>query len=228
MKVKGKIIAFFVIVLSILLIFGVLSFVLDNTGKVNQGNFRVVDMVVTSGIDVIDNSESELEKISDISFSLSQNNKISMLLSKSDNVDKIYIDNIKLKDPEKKGDIYISQSSVEGKRKIEGNMDEIILNPIDKDNGSLIEININNEYFAQNLNVPDSKNELSFDGKILNDFGINIKDIEFTISFDLKIKEKNGTTNVCKLEYTFPDPRIVTQGTVIERKNLESVNFKIQ
>ena len=220
MKVKGKIIAFFVIVLSILLIFGVLSFVLDNTGKVNQGNFRVVDMVVTSGIDVIDNSESELEKISDISFSL--------LLSKSDNVDKIYIDNIKLKDPEKKGDVYISQSSVEGKRKIEGNMDEIILNPIDKDNGSLIEININNEYFAQNLNVPDSKNELSFDGKILNDFGININDIEFTVSFDLKIKEKNGTINVCKLEYNFPDPRIVTQGTVIERKNLESVNFKIQ
>lgn len=228
MKVKGKIIAFFVIVLSIFLIFGVLSFVLDNTGKVNQGNFRVVDMVVTSGIDVIDNSESELEKISDISFSLSQNNKISMLLSKSDNVDKIYIDNIKLKDPEKKGDIYISQSSVEGKRKIEGNMDEIILNPIDKDNGSLIEININNEYFAQNLNVPDSKNELSFDGKILNDFGINIKDIEFTVSFYLKLKEKNGTINVCKLEYNFPDPRIVTQGTVIERKNLESVNFKIQ
>ena len=112
MKVKGKIIAFFVIVLSIFLIFGVLSFVLDNTGKVNQGNFRVVDMVVTSGIDVIDNSESELEKISDISFSLSQNNKISMLLSKSDNVDKIYIDNIKLKDPEKKGRyLYFSVSS---------------------------------------------------------------------------------------------------------------------
>ena len=228
MKVKSKIIVFFVIVLSVLLIFLVLNFVLDNTGKVNQGNFRVMDMVLTSGIDVIDNSESELEKISDISFSLSQNNKISMLLSKSDNIDKIYIDNIKLKSPEKKGDIYISQSSVEGKRKIEENMDEIVLVPIDKDNGNLIEININNEYFAQNLNVPESKNELSFDGKILNDFGINIKDIEFNVSFDLKIKEKNGTTNTCKLEYTLPDSRIVTQGTVIERKNLESVNFKIQ
>lgn len=228
MKKANKIITLIVIILAIAIAYLVINIVLNNVGKVNQGNYRITDMVVTSSIDVIDNSNQELESISDVTLSLTQKNKIALLMTKSENISKIYIDDIKVKYPEIGENVYISQSGIEGKQKLLEDIQEIVIQPLEKDNQLYIELNIDNEYFKENLNIPQDATELRFDGTILKRYEIDTKNIIFNISFNLNVLEKTGNVNVCKIQLTLPENEIATNGISIQRKNLDKLNFKIK
>lgn len=226
MKKINKILTLVIIVLSIGIAYFTIGFVLKKYAKVNEGNYRFTDMVVTSTVDVKDNIENELTSVSDINISLNQNNKISFYITKSIDMSEIYIDNIKVEYPQKLGQIYFSQLNVEGKKKIE-EISNLKLEPTIKENEYYIELNINNEYFLENVKVPENPSTFKFDGTILNYYNIFANDITFKLSFDLNIKDNLGNISTCKMNFNLPDERIITNGSIVERVNLSNYNFKI-
>lgn len=226
MKKVNKILTLVIIISSIFLAYFVINFVLNKYVNVNEGNYRITDMVVKSTVDVKDNLELKLSAVSDINISLNQNNKILFYITKSEEAPEIYIDNIKLKYPQRLGGIYFSQSNIEGKKKIE-EIDSVKLEPTVYDNEYYIELNINNEYFLENVKVPENLSEFKFDGTILNYYNISSKDIIFEISFDLNIKDILGNISTCKMNFKLPDERILTNGAIVERIDLSQFNFKI-
>ena len=82
----------FVLILSVLvavaIIVVVVTFALDTTGKVNQGNFRINDAVLTSMLSVTETNSKgdEPTEIADMLFNVSQTNRLSLLISKTQEV----------------------------------------------------------------------------------------------------------------------------------------------
>ncbi len=226
MKKANKILTLVVIVLSIALAYLVIKFVLKKYVNVNEGNYRITDMVISSTVEVKDNFDLKLSSVSDIDISLNQNNKISFYINKSESTPEIYVDNIKTYYPNKLGQIYFSQSNVEGKKKIE-EIDSLKIEPITGENEYYIELNINNEYFLENAKVPENVSEFKFDGTILNYYKIPAKDMVFTVSFNLNIKDETGNISTCKMKFSIPDERIAVNGAIVERLDLSKFNFKI-
>ena len=74
----------------------VANVLLDTTGKVNQGNFRVSDVIVESSATLkeVQDEEKKLEKLSDIAFDVSQTNTISILIESNAEATEINIENI--------------------------------------------------------------------------------------------------------------------------------------
>lgn len=227
---KNRIITLLIIVLSIALVFVVVSLVIDNTGKLNQGSYRINDIIISSSLEVKDNSDmmQDLTNLSDIRLNFTQKNKISILITKDENISKIYIDDIKVIKGTKVIDLYFSQLGVDTKQKIDENLSNIELFPIDKYDQNYFEINIDNEYFMQDLIINENLNDIRFDGTILSKYGVPYEDVKFEISFNLNILQNNGTINTCTFNLILPDAKLITEGVYVERKSLEYFNFKIQ
>ena len=226
---NNRLITLIVVILVIALTTVVISIVIDNKNDVNTGNYRVVDLVTTSSIGVRDNSDinTNLESLSDIKFLLNQNNKISILTTRNDNISKIYIDNINFKEPTKKGEMSISVLNSETKWPLENGIKELEIVPEIRNNQNYIEIDLNNEAFVQDLSILENEKSLKFDGTILEKYGIDIKDVSFDISFNLNILEKNGNLNVCNLSFTLPNEDLVLNGISVIRKDIQKINFKL-
>ena len=227
---KNRIITLLIVILSIALVTVVISLVMDNTGKLNQGNYRISDVVLASSLEVKDNSDitQDLTNLSDIKLNFTQKNKISMLITKDENISKVYIDNIKVVKGPKVIDLYLSQAGVDAKQKLTDELLNIELFPIDKEGQNYFEISIDNEYFMQDLTIKDNSNNIKFDGTLLSKYGVPYEDIKFEISFDLNILQNNGTINTCKVDLQLPNVKLITEGVYVERMSLEKFNFKIK
>lgn len=227
---NSRFLTLLVIVLVIALIITVVSLIMDRNGKFNAGNYRMLDAVVTSTVNVKDNSDvnKTIESLSDIKLSLSQNNKISFLTTKDDNISEIYIDNISIKNPEKVGELYISVINSDKKELISNIKDKINIMPNVQENGDYIEVNIDNELFEKELSIPENAKSVKFDGTILPKYSIDLKSLIFDVSFDLNILQKDGKINTCNVKLNLPNEDLVLVGTSITRKNLANFNFKIK
>ena len=227
---NSRFLTLLVVVLVIALVITVVSLIMDRNGKFNAGNYRMQDVVVTSTVNVKDNSDvnKNLESLSDIKLSLSQNNKISFLTTKDDNISEIYIDNISVKNPEKVGEFYISVINNDTKELVSNIKDKIKITPNVQENGNYIEVDINNEFFEKELSIPENLKSVKFDGTILPKYSIDLKSLMFDVSFDLNILQKDGKINTCNVKLTLPNQDLMLVGTSITRKNLADFTFKIK
>ena len=208
-----------VCLISIIILIGIYKLITTSL-KVNQGKYRVVDVVVTSTADIV----SRTEENAYLSFDASQKNTISLLIVPSDaKTESISLENIAITG--KNNSIYISQKDRE-----EVLVSDIQVLPIDvqyrEDGNILLELEITNQNILTNKKLEDNVEELRYDGRVFKDAGLTLQDLALDIDFDVKIVEENGTENILNVEMNTPNEKFLTEGYHVERMDLGSFVFK--
>ena len=105
-KEKG-LIAIIVIIVSVVLTVFIAMWLLDTTGKVNQGNYRISDIIIQSGATVteVQDNSVKIEKLSGLFFDVSQTNEVTIFVEANTKIASMMLDNIKISDPGLKGKI---------------------------------------------------------------------------------------------------------------------------
>ena len=213
---------------SIALVASVGIYLLDTTGKINQGNFRVNDLVVESKLEVKEKDVEEVKDLSSLVFDISQNNKITMLVAAQTEVEAMYIDNVYISNPVKVGNLYITQSNYEQKYSIESISSQINIYPAQTEGQYKIEIGINNENCMEDVKVVSGTKSIRYDGTILSLLNTKVSDLRFDLIFDLNIIEKSGKKNVCKVKLSVPNDDLMTNGISITREDVSKFLFKVK
>ncbi len=222
---KKKLI-FFVIIVSLIITVVVSMMLLDTTGSVNQGNFRINDMVINSYAKINEKDTNEnAENISDLIFSLSQRNKIDILVAKNIEASRIYIDSIRFNEPIKKGNLNIFQTGTEQKYDLNSDLKIIEITPIQKDDQYYIELNIDNENFMDDVKAPEDTKKITFDGTFLNDLNIKADDLQMYFECKLNIVDVTGKTSICNLKFKFPSEDLLINGISVLRQDISKYNF---
>lgn len=237
------IIALFSLIIVVLLS----MFLLDTTGKINQGTFRVNDLAIfsiatvkdTTGEDAnLNNNTSNdttaeeqapIGSLSDLKLDVSQKNEISFLIAKSDEIEasEIYIDNVKIKFPLLTENMYIYQNE-ENKVDLKTENIRLPLNKEDKDGQYLIKVNIDNVNCIKNAVIPNTETSIVFDGTIFNMLNTKISDISFDIQFNLNILDTTGKLNICSVKLNLPNELLLTKGVSIIKEDIRSFPFRIK
>lgn len=238
MKKKSSLFIFlFAIILAAILLYIIYAHLFNTKGKVNQGNYRVSDLVIKSIADVQDtglpeNQEtSDVKDLSNITINVSQDNNILLQLANNGkvDVDSIYLDNISYTAPIKLGSIICYQQDQDQKYDLSKNVDKIPIKLVTTSDGQyLINLNINNQDMIKNQKVPKETTLLTYDGTILKTFQIPYQSIIFSIKFDLNIKEKSGKIEKCTFNFELPNQNLIDKGISITREKIDSYNFVIQ
>ncbi len=217
----------FIVVALIVLVY---NYILDTTGKLNQGNFRINDFVIKSTVGVEEKEVEQEGNLSDMAFDLSQNNTFAILVAKTEGSEakEIYIDNVSVTMPEKKGELTLSQASKETSYDLSNLQEKIPIEKQEKDSQYYIELNINNKNFVTESKIAEGVNSVTYDGTILNIMNIKISEVKFEISFDLNIIDSLGKINKCKIDVTLPSDTIISKGISVERQSISSYNFIVE
>lgn len=245
MKKRRNISIIIVIIVSLALIIGISIKLLDNTGKINQGNYRLNDMVVTSKIEAIESksaketttstdttatntdtttANAEKTNINKLNFDLSQKNTIDLLITKDIEAKEVYINNVSLSEPSKKGEIVLS---INGENQtIDSSKKDITLK--EKDDQYYLEIKIDNNNFVKEAKIPEGTNKISLDGTILDILNIKLSDIALELIFDLNIVDSSGKNNVCKLKFKMPTEALITEGISVTREDKTNYIFSLR
>ena len=220
---------FFTIVITIIVAAAILitliNIIFDNS-KINQGDFRVSDTIISSIVKLEDKSENE----NGWTFDVSQSNKVSMLIASNSNtkIKEVYIDKVHVTS-KKNVNIYIEQekyntsysySDIKNKK--------VNIYTEEKENGNyLVEFDVLNKNIMKDYMVPDEIKEIRYDGTILNLAGIAVSDITFDLKYNLVIAEEKGQINTCNIKIKMPDKKIATEGLSVERLSNQNFNFKV-
>lgn len=220
-----EILIVFVISLAVVVIVG--KMLLDNTGKVNQGEYRISDVVVDSRIEVLKKQGEEVQDLSNMVLDINQKNNLTLLINKKDGIKNINISNIKIDSPIKQGKIYIQQ---ENRDKVYDINEESVVDIYleEQDDQCYIDLNIVNENCLTDVNVPSNTNVVTFDGTILELLNQKMTDFIFGIDFDLNIYDELGNKNVCNVKLKLPDEELATNGISIKRDELSNYIFRIK
>lgn len=220
-----------VIIVSILIIALVFYLLLNNKGRINQGTFRTNDVLVTSLVTVEEKQENkEQSMISDLILDLSQKNVLSLLIPKESEIKEIYIDNIKVKLPTKKGKMYITQPNSNEKTELLDDMKnkKVEIYTSEKENQYLVEIEIDNLNFAKDVKVPENTKIVKFDGTLISLTGMNVEDLMFEISFNLNIINNKDKMSVCDINLKLPGYELANAGIEVKRENLNDYIFYLK
>lgn len=232
MKKSNKaLLIIFVIIVSILIIAVVFYLLLNNRGKINQGTFRTNDALITSLVTVEEKQENkEKSTISDLILDLSQKNVLSLLIPKESEIKEIYIDNIKVKLPTKKGKMYITQPNSNEKTELLDDMKnkKVEIYTSEKENQYLVEIEIDNLNFAKDVKVPENTKIVKFDGTLISLTGMNVEDLMFEISFNLNIINNKDKMSVCNINLKLPGYELANAGIEVKRGNLNDYIFYLK
>jgi hypothetical protein len=210
------------IILSIL-VFALTLKLVFRTEKINEGRFRVVDVIVTSEA-VLTDKTAENDAWS---LNISNRNILSMLINKTEDakISKIYLSEIKVKannpiafymlDNEAK----LTLTNVPQKLDVEYEIEE---------NGQIkLEMVALNENVLKNWIVPEGVNEIICDGRIFNMAGLGLKDIEFDLQFKLNIVEETGKINTVFVNLTLPTEALLINGADVRRLDRTEFKFKV-
>lgn len=227
MEKKNVIKLIVIIGISIFIVMVISKYLFDNTGIINQGNFRVNDLVVESSLDIVQDQEDNVSELSNMVLDISQNNTLKLLIAKNIQIESANISNIKLTSPVKVGNMSINQTGYELVSDI--NEDTIInIYPEEKLDQSYIELNVNNNNCITNVSVPSQTNVVKFDGTILNLLNQNIDELKFDLSFDLNIYDSDGVKNTCKFNLKVPDNTLKDNGISFNRMSVSDYIFKVK
>lgn len=211
------------IILAVISLFFVVKLVF-RTDKINEGKFRVADVILTSTAELTDKTEQN----NTWSLNISQKNLLSMLIAVGSDasIDRIYLSDLKVT-----GDRSIvfyllgSENRLELNRKKQELEVEYTLN---ENNQIKLEFIALNENIVKNWIVPESLKEIICDGRIFETAGVSLKDLEYTLSFKLNIVETSGKTNTLKIKLDVPNEELVTSGADVRRLSLTDFKFKVK
>lgn len=209
------------IVISVILLVVTIN-LLFKKDTVNQGKFRVSDVILTSSAELT----NKTEKNGKWSIDLSQRNKLSLLINASTGVEinKIYLSDITAS----KGNIVFSQLDNENKITLGNKSKELAIEYVlDENNQLLIELIALNENVLKNWAVAENIKQIVYDGRAITTAGLTLQDIQFKLKFKLNIVESTGKTNSMKIELLLPNEELIINGADVRRLSTSDFKFKV-
>lgn len=226
-KVKGISIIIIAIVSVIVMIF-IANILLDTTGTINQGNFRVSDVIIESSASLTEVQDDKLEvkKLSDFVFDVSQTNTISILLEANTEASQIKIENLKIEEPILKGNMNICQKDYD-KYNITPELTSIPIYLEREDGKYIIRLLLDNDKVIMDKSVDDTIEEIQYDATIFKTLNINTDDLKFKVSFDLVITDNVGKTVSTTISMNMPTDETFLKGMSILRQDASKYIFTI-
>ena len=226
-KVKG-IAIIIVAIVSVIVTVLVANILLDTTGKVNQGNFRISDMVVRSSADVkeVQDENIELKKLSDMIFDITQTNQISILIDPNVKASSIRIENLNISDPTLKGNMQIYQTE-DKKYDVTPELKNINLDLQQEEEKYVVNLYINNNNVLTNQKVDETVETIQYDATMFKTLGIDISSLKFNVSFDLLITDESGNTVKTSISLNMPTDETVEAGMSILKQDTSNYIFTI-
>lgn len=229
MKGKKTLVVLLIILISIAIIAVIGMLVLKKNTVINQGAFRVNDCIVKSALETDEQEKltQETTGLADITLNLSQTNTISLLITKEAEATEMYLDEIKISNPNLLGKLYMVQGSLDEIFEIDSDLKRVKITPSEQDGQYLVEIYVGNENFKTNVKIPDNVDVVTFDGSLLKLLDVKIEDLEFEIKFNLNIIDVTGKKNICKVSVKVPDATLITNGIALMRLNVSDYIFQV-
>lgn len=226
-KVKG-IAIIIVAIVSVIVTVLVANILLDTTGKVNQGNFRISDVVVRSSADVkeVQDENIELKKLSDMIFDITQTNQISILIDPNVKASSIRIENLNISDPTLKGNMQIYQNE-DKKYDVTPELKNINLDLQQEEEKYVVNLYINNNNVLTNQKVDETVETIQYDATMFKTLGIDISSLKFNVSFDLLITDESGNTVKTSISLNMPTDETVEAGMSILKQDTSNYIFTI-
>jgi len=226
-KVKGLSIIIVVVVSIIITIF-VAGRLLDTTGKVNQGNFRVSEITIQSGATVteVQDKNVKIESLSGLYFDVSQTNIITLMIEANTKASSIMLDNIQVSDPIIKGTMSLTQKDYE-KYDLTPDFKSMPIHLEEKDGQYMIVLYLDNDNLITDKNVSDDKEKIPYSAEIFKLWDISVKDVQFDFSFDLIITDEAGTKSKTNIKLNMPTDETLEEGMSILRQDASKYVFTI-
>ena len=226
-KVKGLSIIIVVIV-SILITILIAGLLLDTTGKVNQGNYRVSDIVIESSATVteVQDTSVKIDKLSGLVFDVSQTNEITIMIEANTKASSIMLDNINVSEPKIKGKMSLMQKDYE-KNEITPDFKSMPIRMEEEDGQYKIVLLIDNENLITDRSVSDDKEKIPYSAEILKLWDISVSDVQFDLSFDLIITDDAGTKSKTNIKLNMPTDETLEEGMSILRQDASKYIFTI-
>lgn len=226
-KVKG-ISIIIIAVVSVIVTILIANILLDTTGKVNQGNFRVSDVIVESSATLteVQDKDLKLEKLSDIVFDISQINTISILIESNVKATEINIENLLVTDPLLKGKMNISQKD-HHKYDITPELTSFPICLEQEDGKYVIRLLVDNDNVITDKSVGEDIEKIQYDATIFETLGIDVSQLKFNISFDIVIKDETGKTVKTNINLNMPTDETFSKGMSILRQDVTNYIFSI-
>lgn len=226
-KVKGLSIIIVVVVSIIITIF-VAGRLLDTTGKVNQGNFRVSEITIQSGATVteVQDKNVKIESLSGLYFDVSQTNIITLMIEANTKASSIMLDNIQVSDPIIKGTMSLTQKDYE-KYDLTPDFKSMPIRLEEKDGQYMIVLYLDNDNLITDKNVSDDKEKIPYSAEIFKLWDISVKDVQFDFSFDLIITDEAGTKSKTNIKLNMPTDETLEEGMSILRQDASKYVFTI-
>ena len=226
-KVKGIAIIIIAIV-SVIVTVLVANVLLDTTGKVNQGNYRISDVIVRSSADVkeVQDENVELTKLSDMIFDITQTNQISILIDPNVKANNIKIENLMVSDPILRGKMEIYQNE-DKKYDITPELKSIELDLEQENEKYVLNLYINNKDVLTGQRVAENVETIQYDATMFKTLGIDISSLKFNVSFDLLITDEAGNTVKTTIALNMPTEETVEKGMSILKQDTSDYIFTI-
>lgn len=226
-KVKG-ISVIIIAIVSVIIMILVANILLDTTGTINQGNFRVSDVIIESSASLTEVQDDKLEvkKLSDFVFDVSQTNTISILLEANTEASEIKIENLKIEEPVLKGDMNICQKDYD-KYDITPELTSIPIYLEREDGKYIIRLLLDNDKVIMDKSVDDTIEEIQYDATIFKTLNINTEDLKFKVTFDLVITDIVGKTVTTTISMNMPTDETFLKGMSILRQDASKYIFTI-
>lgn len=231
------------LLISLVIVILMSMFLLDTTGKINQGHFRISDFVVSSTVVVEDKKKTpdEIEvstetkdqainSLSDLLLDISQKNEIMFLVTTSESVEasQMYIDNVKIDYPNLAESMFIYQNT-ENMIDLKTKDIKIDLVKEDKEGQYLVKLNVDNINCIRDATITNSElSSVKFDGTILNLINKDISDFMFELSFNLNIIDSIGKSNISKISLKLPNKLLATNGISIISEDVGKFPFIVK
>ena len=204
--------------------------------------FQISRVMVISNAYAKENDNPEYK----VDYNIAQNNDIYINIIKNPNykeedlINKVIIDNIKIKENPKKGEI-IEYSPVSYQNKIYLDNEEFKINDkieflASEESTNMEKLQISNQggtiFFRstnQNLgNYTSSEDiEIKHDGTILSKIDVTNEELEYKISFDVSIELASNKKYKCSIELEMPKGNLIEDGiTNYEKEGSNNFAFK--
>lgn len=226
-KVKGISIIIIAIVSVIVMIF-IANILLDTTGTINQGNFRVSDVIIESSATLTEVQDDKLEvkKLSDFVFDVSQTNTISILIEANTEASEIKIENFKIEEPILKGNMNICQKDYD-KYNITPELTTVPIYLEREDGKYIIRLLLDNDKVIMDKSVDTTVEQIQYDATIFKTLNINTEELKFKVTFDLVITDNVGKTVSTTMSMNLPTDETFSKGMSILRQDASKYMFTI-
>lgn len=226
-KVKG-ISIIIIAVVSVIVTVIIANKLLDTTGEVNQGNFRISDIIVQSSATLteVQDENVKIEKLSGLVFDISQTNTVSILVESNVKASEIKIENLVVTDPELKGTMNITQKDHE-KYNITPELTSFPINIEQEDGKYIITLLIDNDNVITDKSVSEEYEKIKYDADIFNLIGVNVSQLQFNVDFDLVITDETGQTVKTTISLMMPTDETLTAGMSILRQDATKFLFTL-